>query len=453
MNFVSFISRKINSGSDRSIVVKKNILGSLIIKGIGILTSLLLVPVTLNLLDEEKYGVWITLYSVVTWFNMMDIGLGNGFRNKFAEAIALGNHLQAQKYVETIYGSTTIISLVFFLLYSLIHPFLNWNSLLNVTEPFDENISLIVWMVFGIFSLQLILKNISTILLALQKTALSNSLLLIGNIVTLLSIWILGKTGHSNLLSISFCFMVAPIVTYLVATIVIFSKRIIPVTRIRLKIHKDHFQNMMSLGLKFFFIQITTIVLFSSGNFVIAQLFSPKEVTPYNITYRLYAATMSVFTILIAPFWSAYTEAITVKDFNWIKTVLRNLNKMWLFFAGGICILFFVSPLVFYYWIGQKVTIPIVLSGSFAVYALLLSWTGMFAQFLNGVGKIKIQLYISFFQCITNIPLAIVLAKYFELGITGVILATNINLLIAAIILPIQVNLITKQVATGIWNK
>ena len=80
---------------------------------------------------------------------------------------------------------------------------------------------------------------------------------------------------------------------------------------------------MMNLGVKFFFIQITTIVMFASGNFIITQLYGPAEVTPYNISYRLFAATVTVFTIIIAPFWSAYTEAITMKDFTWIKKVLK----------------------------------------------------------------------------------------------------------------------------------
>ncbi|WP_163712897.1 lipopolysaccharide biosynthesis protein [Mangrovibacterium lignilyticum] len=453
MRHINIILKKLNSGSTRSVIIKKNILGSIFIKGLSILTSLLLVPVTLNLLDKEKYGIWITLYTVVTWFNMMDIGLGNGFRNKFAEALAMEDKSSAQKFIETIYSSTIIISIGFFSVYSLMHPFLNWNSLLNIPKDFDENLSTIVWVVFGLFSLQLILKNITTILLSIQKTALSNALILIGNILSLIVIWIFGITEKANLQTISFAFMVMPLIVYTFATIILFSKKIIPVVPNTIKFHKEYFRSMMSLGIKFFFIQITTIVMFSSGNFIIAQLYGPSDVTPYNISYRLFASTLSIFTILIAPFWTAYTEAITKRDFEWIKRVLKNLNKMWILFATGILFILLLSPWIFRIWLGDNLQIPLNLSASFAIYALLLSWSGMFSQFLNGVGKIKIQLYISIFQCLTNIPLAILLAKNLGIGISGVILATNLNLLFAAVILPIQVYKITNIKASGIWNK
>ena len=453
MKVFSQIRDKINSGSLRSAVIKKNILGSFVIKGFSILTSLLLVPATLNLLNPEKYGIWITLYSIVTWFNMMDIGLGNGFRNKFAEAVALGDNERAKKLTETIYSSTVLIALSLFLFYLIIHPFLNWTRILNLPILFDEKIARIVLQVFALFTLQLVLKNITTILLALQKTATSNLIIFLGNLIALVSVLILGKLNSANLQSISFVFMISPILVFILASIILFRRKLIAYAPSNFRIHKEYFKSMLNLGLKFFLIQITTIVMFASGNFIITQLYGPEEVTPYNISYRLFAAALSIFTIITAPFWSAYTEAITKHDFSWIRMVLKKLNTTWIIFALCLAGILVMSPLIFKYWIGESVKIPFALSASFALYASLLSWTGMFAQFLNGVGKIKIQLYIAIFQCITNIPLAILLAKSFNLGVTGVILAVNINLLISAIILPVQVRKISYQKASGLWNQ
>ena len=79
--------KSLNSGSKRSIIIKKNIAGSFLVKGLNIVISLLLIPITLNILDPVKYGIWITIFSIVNWFNMMDIGIGNGFRNKFTSQV------------------------------------------------------------------------------------------------------------------------------------------------------------------------------------------------------------------------------------------------------------------------------------------------------------------------------------------------------------------------------
>ena len=54
--------------------------------------GLVLVPLTINYLNPTKYGIWITLSSVIGWFSFFDIGLGNGLRNRFAEAIANNDH-------------------------------------------------------------------------------------------------------------------------------------------------------------------------------------------------------------------------------------------------------------------------------------------------------------------------------------------------------------------------
>src|SRR5665647_2891168 len=77
-------------GHERSIKAKKNILASFVIKGLSIAISLVLVPLTINYINPSRYGIWLTLSSIIAWFSFFDIGFGNGLRNKFAEALAEG---------------------------------------------------------------------------------------------------------------------------------------------------------------------------------------------------------------------------------------------------------------------------------------------------------------------------------------------------------------------------
>ena len=82
----------INKGSERSIKAKKNVLSMLFIKGGSILVGLLLVPLTLEYVDSESYGIWLTLSSMVAWISFFDIGINNGLKNKLAESLALKNY-------------------------------------------------------------------------------------------------------------------------------------------------------------------------------------------------------------------------------------------------------------------------------------------------------------------------------------------------------------------------
>src|ERR1035437_10668458 len=87
-----FIKIFFTEGNQRSIKAKKNILVISIIKGCSIAVSLLLVPITIHYVNPTRYGIWLTLSSIVGWFSFFDVGLGNGLRNKFAEAVTNGKY-------------------------------------------------------------------------------------------------------------------------------------------------------------------------------------------------------------------------------------------------------------------------------------------------------------------------------------------------------------------------
>ena len=443
---------KLLAGSERTQTVKKNVLGSFAIKGLSIITSLLLVPFTIKMLDQERYGVWITIYSIVTWMNMMDVGLGNGFRNKFTEAVAKGEKALAREYVQTFYSAMALISLSILLVYSAISPWLNWQAILNVNPGFNEDLTTIVWVVFALFCLQLWLKNISTILLSLQKTTFSNSLLFVANLLSLIIIFVLRLYGVANLFTISIAFMSTPVLVYLTVTIYLFStnlKEYAP--RLSVIPAKIYLRNLMGLGIKFFFIQITTIILFSTDSIVITQLYGPKEVTPYNISYRLFSSALIFLQIIVTPFWSAFTEANAKNDQAWIKRSMSNLIKTWWVFSAGIMVLSFLSPYIIKLWVGNEVHVPYSLAFQFGFYAIIMGWNNPFVFYVSSIGKIKLELWIALVQCIITIPITVFCAKNLNLGTTGVMLGTNIVLIIPAILIPIQYYKLINGKAKGIW--
>ena len=103
------INKIFHSDDKRTASVKKNILGSLVIRGVSILVSLLIVPMTLNYVSSEVYGIWLTLSSVMLWLNFFDVGFTLGLKNKLAEAIALDNWDKGRKFVSTTYFMMFVI--------------------------------------------------------------------------------------------------------------------------------------------------------------------------------------------------------------------------------------------------------------------------------------------------------------------------------------------------------
>ena len=94
----------LKSGQSMTAKASRQVIYSFGLQAISIIISLLYVPLLLNYLTQEKYGIWLTLTSIIGWFSFFDIGLGNGMRNKLTESNAVGDQLLGVKYVSTTYA-------------------------------------------------------------------------------------------------------------------------------------------------------------------------------------------------------------------------------------------------------------------------------------------------------------------------------------------------------------
>jgi O-antigen/teichoic acid export membrane protein len=55
-------------------------------RAIGLLTSLISVPLTYRYLGPERYGIWMVLFSFIAAMGFADLGIGNGLMNVVLEA-------------------------------------------------------------------------------------------------------------------------------------------------------------------------------------------------------------------------------------------------------------------------------------------------------------------------------------------------------------------------------
>ena len=104
MSFANKILGLINSGSGRSVRAKKNIVSMFALRGVSIICSFLIVPLTINYVSSYEYGIWLTISSLVAWISFFDVGIGNGLRNKFIEAVENNQPVRARRLVSTAYA-------------------------------------------------------------------------------------------------------------------------------------------------------------------------------------------------------------------------------------------------------------------------------------------------------------------------------------------------------------
>ncbi|MFD2543281.1 lipopolysaccharide biosynthesis protein [Lacinutrix gracilariae] len=452
-NSILKIYSKLGIHSARTKNISKHVFLSFFYKGGSILASFLLVPLTINFLDTENYGIWLTLSSFIAWFSFFDIGLGHGLRNKFAEARANNNLELAKGYVSTAYLTITIVAFVTFIIFIIVNYFVDWTKVFNTSNSLFNDLKLLMPIVFGFFCLQLIVKLITTIYLADQKHSMQGKIGFITAAFSLLVIWLLSMFSKSSLLLFGTVFSAIPIIILVILNLFSFTNTYKSVKPSLSFFKKKYLKDIFGLGFTFFIIQISGIILFSTDNFIIAKLFTPAEVVPYNIAYKYMSISQMVFAIILAPYWSSVTEAYIKKDFKWVKMAMKNLTKFALVFILLIIVMVLVAPISYKLWIGNSVSIPFTLTMAMALYFILTIIYKPFTYFVNGTGKIRLQMYSIALTALLNIPLSIFIVSNTEYGVTGVIIATIICIIPHTILCPLQYNKLINNRATGLWNK
>ncbi|MDR2409560.1 MAG: hypothetical protein LBE13_15825 [Bacteroidales bacterium] len=237
---------------ERTKNISKNIVFSFFLKGISIGTTFLLVPLTLHSLDQEQYGIWLTLSSIIGWVSLFDIGLGNGFRNKFAEALALKDDALAKTYVSTTFFLLSSIIGSVLILFIIINNFLNWGSILNTSIISRRNLSILALINFTFFALRFILGIIASMLLADQKSAIVDLLNVSGNLISLAVIYILLQIGKTSLLILGFTLSATPVFVLIIAYFFVFCGKYSSYKPSIKYIDIKYLKDLMGLGFMFF---------------------------------------------------------------------------------------------------------------------------------------------------------------------------------------------------------
>ncbi|WP_316819820.1 hypothetical protein [Pedobacter gandavensis] len=416
-------------------------------------TGVLLVPLLIDYLDTERYGVWLTLSSVFAWFSFFDIGIGNGMRNKLAEALASDNKLLAREYVSTTFGIISFIFIGLILLFQCVNPYINWQSILNVHIIDASELYIITSVVFSLFLLRFIFQLTGVVYIANHKPSINNALITLGSVVSFILIAILYKlTATGNLLTLGIVLTGAPLLVLIVSTLFAFSGRYSFLRPGWKYIKMEHAKSLLNLGMQFFVIQIAALLLFSSANIIISQLFNPSEVVVYSTALMYYQLPIMVYGIVMTPIWSAVTDAYTKKDFAWLKVTLKKLNKLSFLFSIGIILMVVVSPYVFKIWVGDRVKMSLTLSISMACFAIINVFLAPYTSFINGIGKIRFSMYMVFLTLLFYLPMAFFLAKWMNSSAAIIISSCLLNA-VGLYFQPLQVKKILSGNAQGIWNE
>lgn len=404
--------------------LKRSMVLSTLCKPVGMIISFFYTPVLLSYLGDESYGIWSTILSVINWINYFDVGIGQGLRNSLARAVALGDKDKSQKSVSTGYIALSVISMATYLVGILLI------GLLDINKLFNTQLSVKPVLLFSFFCIciNFVLSLSKTLLYATQQAEKVAFMTVLTQGINLLGIGVLSLFSKENLLAVAIVIGFSGIIVNLIFTgkIWIHYNYLIPKTK---QFRSSELKGICNVGIKFFFIQIAALILYSSDNMIITRLFGPSSVTPYHTSYVAFGMVNGLFGAMISPLWSKYTVAMDQKNFKWIKETVFNLDKALPLIGVVLLAGSFLFEPVSRIWLHKALTYDAGLVQCMALYYFLTIWGSIYANVLNGMSKVNLQLVLGVTSAILNIPLSVFLGRDCGMGTTGVCLATVICML------------------------
>lgn len=448
MSLYNYFSKR----SDRTQGVIKNIGVSFVAKVVTILCSLLIVPLTIDYIDSVQYGIWLSLSSIITNLTYFNLGLSNGFRNKFAEARAVNNDDLAQRYVSTTYASLGVVVFVLLVVSLLVNANLNWANILKVDSSYYGELRSACAIIIVVFLGSMIANIFKTMLTADQKPGVASIIDALSSIFSVVCLLILLRSSEGSITNLALYYAGVPCIVVIISSIIGFCFTRYRSFRPSFKtIDKNLVKNILSLGIQFFFINISLVLIFQMLNIVISREIGPEAVTQYNISYKYFHLLYVVYIIIITPFWSAFTNAYKSNEIKWMNNVMSSLEKICILFFFAAILMTLLSQLFFKLWIGDSVYIPLNLNICVAIYIYLQVLSSTYMYLINGIGTIRLQLIIYIAYAIVAWPLISYSCRYF--GIYGIVIFPSVVYLTQAIVCRIQLKKIMHNSATGLWVK
>jgi O-antigen/teichoic acid export membrane protein len=419
-------------GESRVKKAKLTGIATLIARGSGIIFGFLAIPLTASYLGTERFGVWLVISNFLSWIALADLGLSNSLTNEVAAADAEGDISRIQQAVSSSIISISLIGLMLIATFVFSHSLVNWQKVFNVSSlAIASEAAMATFVSYFIFVTRLPLSVPNRLYSAYQEGYIYQIWSGLGSWLSLLGL-LIGTKLRVGLPGLIALFFGGLILADLLASCYLFYKHRPKIRPKLASFSKAISLKLLKTGLQFWVVQVSAILYLQTDLIIVTQLFGPNAVATYGVALKLFTIIGFVQAAFLAPLWSAYTEALTRKDFSWIvKTFWRSVKLSLAWSITGGIFLAVISPWLITKWLGSASSPGWDLMLAMFCLVVLTAVGQCVAYFMNGLGEISGQMWYAIMAAISNVFLSVVLGKL--MGLAGVTWSTVICIIIFSV--------------------
>lgn len=361
-------------------------------RGVGLVATLVSVPLTIHYLGTERYGIWMTISSIVALLGFADLGLGNGLLNAISTSHGRDDRDFARQCVSSAFFLLAGLAVLLAVVFMLCYPSIPWDRVFNVSPIVGRHEAGPAMAVFfGCFFLGLPLGIITRVQMGYQQGFVNAAWQAVGSLLTLVCLLVaIWCRGSLPLLVLALAG--APLLATALNGVALFCRSMPWLIPRWSAINWQAARQIGQTGLIFLILQACVALLSSVDNLIVAQILGQEEVTQLAVPARLFSVAGAVAMIALIPLWPAYGEAIARGDIGWVKrTVMRStVCAAGVSFVIALPLMVLGKPIV-QAWAGAEIQPSQSLLLALGCWTVLSTVGAALAMFLNAANVVALQ--------------------------------------------------------------
>lgn len=322
-------------------------------------------------LDPERFGLWMTISSLIVVLGFLDFGVGNGLVNVVADANGRNDRRLAKQAVTSAVTLLTLIAIGLVVAYLAMRSKVDWQSLLKITDTAvtSEATAAVTVMVLCL-ALNLPLQVAQKVQMAYQDGFQANLWQFVGAGCTLGAL-LIALYFRCSLQWLIFTVAATPVIVAAINWLHQFCKVRLWLRPDRAALDWKMSRHLIGMGSIWTWSQLVGFFGTSADNLIITAYLGPSAVGPYAVMAKLQSALM-IAQLLAVPLWPAFAEAMQRGDLTWARSAFR--NAIVLFTGIGLVSAFVLGVGSFYIipvWIGPQMLPTVGMAAGFAAWAVI----------------------------------------------------------------------------------
>lgn len=385
----------------------------------NIASKVVVIPLSLGILGQARFGAWLTLLAIVAFFGMSDWGMTSALINPLAKSIGGQRRRETQALASTGFYFLSAVGVTLAVCLAGLVWLLPIEHILGLHEAgLDVDLRLAVMIVLllsvGLYNLQMAVVISS----AMQRGYLTSGGEIFGRVITIVALLVMNAIHVRSLTAFALA-VTLPIVLQRLGLYFILCRRDSAFIPLPSHASFGQLRSVMGISLAFFVAGCGELLYSQAPNIVIAQVLGAGSVVVYAIAYQVFFSISILVSMLSLPLWPAIAEAHQSGDLQWIRRSFRSILRNSVLLAiVSFTLLSITGGAVITLWLGPGLRPPSLLLIILALQFLQLTYNTVYMTAVTGLGYIRERAATVVVLGVVSLPLTVAGARLW--GLPGV---------------------------------